>query len=231
MDPNAQLAAKLANSQRQTGYNAPPPQQQEQQTGYPPQLQAGQKPGAYPGQSQYQPYPGNNPTPSGQYAPTQQGPQYTPHHQPHFQQGPGQHGQGLGQYSQQPGQYSQQPRQYDQQPGQYDQQPGQYGQQPGQYGQQPGHYGQQSGQYGQPPGYPPPQADPQQVDVYKQLLQATIQQKSLQNMYPPNHPALDRYAQRAAGSQIKQLCDRYDIDFEIGRDLVKLALFDIIIYI
>ena len=82
MDPNAQLAAKLANSQRQAGYNAPPPQQQQQQAGYPPQLQAGQKPGAYvsflhsranlliqtkvtmhlqPGQSQYQPYPGNNP--------------------------------------------------------------------------------------------------------------------------------------------------------------------------
>ncbi|KAL8865820.1 MAG: hypothetical protein Q9198_009150, partial [Flavoplaca austrocitrina] len=211
------LAAKLADSQRQPGYNAPPPQQQQQQAGYPPQLQAGQKPGAYPGQSQYQPYPGNNPTPSGQYAPTQQGPQYTPQHQSQFQQGPGQHGQGLGEYSQQPGQYSQQSGQYDQQPGQY--------------GQQPGQYGQQSGQYGQQPGYPLPQADPQQVDVYKQLLQATIQQKSLQNMYPPNHPALDRYAQRAAASQIKQLCERSGIDFEIGRDLVKLALFDVILYI
>ncbi|KAL9032869.1 MAG: hypothetical protein Q9180_006258, partial [Flavoplaca navasiana] len=166
-------------------------------------------------------------------------------HQPQFQQGPGQHGQGLGQYSQQPGQYGQQPGQYGQQPGQYGQQPGQYGQQPGQYGQQPGQYGQQPGQYGQQPGqysqqssqygqqsgYPPPQADPQQIDVYKQLLQATVQQKSLQNMYPPNHPALDRYAQRAAASQIKQLCDRSGIDFEIGRDLVKLALFDVILYI
>ncbi|KAL8865337.1 MAG: hypothetical protein Q9198_009369 [Flavoplaca austrocitrina] len=148
-------------------------------------------------------------TPSGQYAPTQQGPQYTPQHQPQFQQGPGQHGPGLGEYSQQPGQYSQQS---------------------GQYGQQPGQYSQQSIQYGQQPGYPPAQANPQQVDAYKQLLQETVQQKSLQSIYPPNHPALDRYAQRAA-TQTDQLWKSLNIPPELGRDLVKLALFDVILYI
>ncbi|KAI4247640.1 MAG: hypothetical protein L6R42_009562, partial [Xanthoria sp. 1 TBL-2021] len=160
------LASKLAESQRQGGYNAPPPQQQ--QAGYPPQLQAGPQPGAY--------------APSGQYPPTQQGPQYPPQQQ---QQYP-----------------PQQQQQYQQGPG----------------------------QYGQQPAYQPVQANPQQVAAYKQLLQTTIQQKSLQNMIPPNHPALDRYAQRAA-SQMDQLCRRYKFLPEIGRDLVKLALFDIILYI
>ncbi|KAL9000320.1 MAG: hypothetical protein Q9169_001037 [Polycauliona sp. 2 TL-2023] len=169
------LASKLADSQRQGGYNAAPPQQQ--QGGYPPQLQAGQRPGAYPGQSQYQqpqyqPYPG-----SGSYPPSQQDPQYPPS-QP---------------------------------------------QQPQQYQQGPGQYGQQSAPQ-------PVQASPQQIAAYKQLLQTTIQQKSLQNMIPPNHPSLDKYAQRAA-SQIDQLCTKYQIQPEIGRDLVKLALFDIILYV
>ncbi|KAL8648822.1 MAG: hypothetical protein Q9226_005830 [Calogaya cf. arnoldii] len=153
------LASKLADSQRQGGYNAVPPPQQ-QQGGYPPQLQAGQNPGAY--------------ASSGQYRPTQQGPQYPPQQQQQYQPAPG--------------------------------------------------------QYGQQPAYQPVQANPQQVGAYKQLLQTTIQQKSLQNMIPPNHPALDRYAQRAVG-QIDQLCHRYKISTEIGRDLVKLALFDIILYV
>ncbi|KAL8710001.1 MAG: hypothetical protein Q9220_005272 [cf. Caloplaca sp. 1 TL-2023] len=148
------LASKLAASQSQGGYGAPP---QQQQTGYPPQLQAGQKPGVYAPQGQYPPPPQQ----SGQYPPQQY-------------QGPG--------------------------------------------------------QYGQQHGGPPPQANPQQIGAYKQLLQTTIQQKSLHNMIPPNDPRLDRYAQRAAG-QVDQLCRKWDIPLEIGQDLVKLALFDVILYI
>ncbi|KAI4206099.1 MAG: hypothetical protein LQ346_001282 [Caloplaca aetnensis] len=79
-------------------------------------------------------------------------------------------------------------------------------------------------------GAAPAQASRQQIEAYKQLLQTTIQQKSLQNMIPPNHPNLERYAQRAA-SQIDQLCARWQVPREIGQDLSKLALFDIILYI
>ncbi|KAL8907952.1 MAG: hypothetical protein Q9207_001098 [Kuettlingeria erythrocarpa] len=87
-----------------------------------------------------------------------------------------------------------------------------------------------NGQYSQQHGAPPPQASRQQIEAYKQLLQTTVQQKSLQNMIPPNHPNLERYAQRAA-SQIDQLCARWQVPREIGQDLSKLALFDIILYI
>lgn len=115
-----------------------------------------------------------------------------------------------------------------QQSGQYPQQSGQYpSQQSGQYQSQ---QQQGSGQYSQQYGAPPAQANRQQIEAYKKLLQNTIQQKSLQNMIPPNHPNLERYAQRAA-SQIDQLCARLQVPREIGQDLSKLALFDIILYI
>ncbi|KAL8680380.1 MAG: hypothetical protein Q9186_003409 [Xanthomendoza sp. 1 TL-2023] len=153
----ADLASKLAASQPQGGYGALP-QQQQQQPGYPPQLQAGQKPGAY--------------VPQGQHPPLQQASQYQWHQQ---QQ------QGHGQYAQQ--------------------------------------YGNNS-----------VQANPQQIGAYKQLLLATIQQKSLQNMIPPNHPILDKYAQRAA-IQVDQLSAQWNLPREMGQDLVKLALFDIILYV
>ncbi|KAI4127303.1 MAG: hypothetical protein LQ338_003263 [Usnochroma carphineum] len=116
-----------------------------------------------------------------------------------------------------------------QQSGQYPpQQNGQYAfQHNAQYApQQP----QGSGQYGQQYGAPPAQASRHQIEAYKQLLQTTIQQKSLQNMIPSNHPNLEKYAQRAA-SQIDQLCASWKVPREMGQDLVKLALFDIILYI
>ena len=61
-------------------------------------------------------------------------------------------------------------------------------------------------------------------------MQATIQEKRLQNMIPPNDPRLDFYAQRAAG-QVDQLCAKWRVPKEVGQDIVKLALFDIILYI
>ncbi|KAI4223535.1 MAG: hypothetical protein L6R36_005355 [Xanthoria steineri] len=155
-------------------------------------LQAGPQPGAY--------------TPSGQYPPSQQGPQYPPQQK---QQYPPQ------QQQQYPPQQKQQypPQQQQQYPPQQQQQ-----------------YQQAPGQYGQQPAYQPAQANPQQFAAYKQLLQTTIKQKSLENTFRPNPLDLDRYAQRAAG-QIDQLCTRYKIPHEIGQDLVKLALYDIILYI
>lgn len=49
-------------------------------------------------------------------------------------------------------------------------------------------------------------------------------------MIPLNDSKLDRYASVAAG-QIDQLCVKWQIQKEVAQDLVKLALFDIILYI
>lgn len=90
---------------------------------------------------------------------------------------------------------------------------------------------QQGGQqYGQQHGGPPQQASSQQIEAYKNLLRAVIQEKQLQNIIQPNDPRLDRYA-AVAPAKIDQLCARWNVPREVGQDLVKLALFDIILYI
>lgn len=61
-------------------------------------------------------------------------------------------------------------------------------------------------------------------------MMSCVQEKSLQNFYPPNSPQLDQMAQRAA-SQVDQLCQTWHVNREIGQDIVKLALFDVILYI
>jgi hypothetical protein len=106
-------------------------------------------------------------------------------------------------------------------------------------GQQQQGYPPQGGAPGYPPqaqgqqygGAPPPQqAGPAQIAGYKQSLQACIQEHQLQNFYPPNSPALDQLANKAA-AQIGPLCQRWRIPLEIGNDLVKLGLYDVVIYI
>lgn len=57
-----------------------------------------------------------------------------------------------------------------------------------------------------------------------------IQEKQLQNMIPFNDQRLDRYA-AVAPAKVQQYCNRFHIPIEVGRDLVKLALFDIVLYI
>ncbi|KAJ4362342.1 hypothetical protein N0V83_010435 [Neocucurbitaria cava] len=117
----------------------------------------------------------------------------------------------------------------------------QYGQGYGQgapYGGPPGQPPQ--GQYGAPPpqggygGGPPPlqqvQAGPAEVAAYKQLLQACVQEKGLQNFYPPNSPILEQIAQQAPG-KINQIIQRWRVAKEIANDVVKLALYDIVLYI
>ena len=52
----------------------------------------------------------------------------------------------------------------------------------------------------------------------------------MQGFYPTGDPRLDLYASRAP-AQVDQLCARWRIPPEIGRDVAKLALFDIIIFI
>jgi hypothetical protein len=61
-------------------------------------------------------------------------------------------------------------------------------------------------------------------------LQATIQEKGLHTFYPPGSPQLDQIA-RVAAQKVDILCQRWHISSEIGRDVIKLALFDIILYI
>ncbi|MCJ1396831.1 hypothetical protein MMC11_000021 [Xylographa trunciseda] len=283
------LASKLAASQGGGGFPPPPPGG-AQQGGYPPQLQPGQKPGApgaYPGQSQYQAYPGANPHFLDQVYPPHRLPrfvqivthrppqpypgqsnvqpsqppysiqstqvQYTPGKQPPYPAYNTQpvHGQGpqystqnnypstaplpppragqYGGYSQQVP-YAQPAHQYPSAP--YSPNLGYPYGQPGQYPpQQQGGYGQpagpQGGQYGAPP---PQQARPQQAGAYKQLLQGCVQENHLQTLYPPNDPRLDIYANKAT-TQVEQLCQKWRVPREVGQDVVKLALYDIIIFI
>jgi len=97
----------------------------------------------------------------------------------------------------------------------------------------------QGQQYGAPPpqggyGGPPPlqqvQAGPAEVQAYKRLLQDCIQEKGLQGFYPPNSPILDQIAQQAA-PKINQVIQRWRVQKEIANDIVKLALYDIVLYI
>jgi hypothetical protein len=60
------------------------------------------------------------------------------------------------------------------------------------------------------------------------LLQACIQEKGLQNF--PICQNLDRIAQDAP-SKINQVIQRWRIQKEIANDIVKLALYDIVLYI
>ncbi|KAK3680011.1 hypothetical protein LTR78_000388 [Recurvomyces mirabilis] len=206
------------------GYGSPAPGygQQQQQGGYsrPPPPPPGQLVSPYPGQQQQQ----YGHPPSQQY---------------------GGHGsQQQSQYGSQPP-YSQQQSPYPQQSGPPGygyggpppQQGGGYGGPPpqGQYGQQPpqgGYGGQQGGpQYG---GAPPPQGGaPQNVQGYVQQLQQAVQEKQLNAFYGPGTPGgqrLPQIAQRAA-QQVDRLCQAWRIQREIATDIVRLALYDVVIYI
>jgi diketogulonate reductase-like aldo/keto reductase len=57
-----------------------------------------------------------------------------------------------------------------------------------------------------------------------------VQEKNLQAWYPPGSPVLDQIAQRAA-QQINQVIQRWRIAKEVANDIVKLALYDIVLYI
>jgi hypothetical protein len=61
-------------------------------------------------------------------------------------------------------------------------------------------------------------------------LQECIQEKGLQSFYPPNSPILDQIAQQASG-KINQVIQRWRIPKEVASDIVKLALYDIVLYI
>lgn len=95
-------------------------------------------------------------------------------------------------------------------------------------------------QGGPPQGYPPQggqqyggastQVSAGEVSAYKTMLQQTIQEKGLQSFYPPGTPQLEQIAQIAA-QKVSSLCAEWRVNREIGQDIVKLALYDIILYI
>ncbi|CAK9783598.1 unnamed protein product [Cutaneotrichosporon oleaginosum] len=223
---------------QQPGQYGQPGQQPGQYGQQPGQQQYGQQPGQYgqqqpgqygqPGQQQPGQYgqPGQQPGQYGQQGQQSQQGQYgQPQQGQYGQQQPGQYGQPgqqQGQYGQQQGQYGQQPGQYGQQPGQYGQQQGQYGQQPGQYGQQPGaHMGGMAGGAGAG-GVSPQQLLP--------LLQQCVQDQNLQAFYPPG--SLEQIAQRVAQSgALPKIAQEWRLPMEIAMDLVKMSLFDFILYV
>jgi hypothetical protein len=114
-----------------------------------------------------------------------------------------------------------------QQGGGYQQPPAQGGYPPQQGGDGAPPPQQQQGGYGQAP---PPQAGPAQIQGYKNLLNKCIQENGLQTFYPPNSPAIDQIANKAA-TQIPGLAQRWRIDMEIAKELVQLGLYDIVIFI
>ncbi|KAE8145736.1 hypothetical protein BDV25DRAFT_62629 [Aspergillus avenaceus] len=79
---------------------------------------------------------------------------------------------------------------------------------------------------------PAPPATEQQVAAYRQLLIATIQEKNLQNFYPPEK--LDRVVQSLANdapARINNLVHEWAVPTEVATDIIKLSLFDVILYV
>ncbi|KAG2415030.1 hypothetical protein HFD88_006220 [Aspergillus terreus] len=200
--------------------SSPAPQQQGQYQAYPPSV-PGNKPVPAPS-PQPQAYPGARPSPSpapqgyppSPYSQAPPPPQGYPQAPPYGQPPPGPPSQQYGA----PGQYPPQP------PSHYPPQQAPY---PGGPGQQPG------APYGPPGGAPPSaRATDQQIGAYRQLLIATIQENQIQYFYPPDK--LDRLVQNLANeapAKINKLCHEWNVPQEVATDIIKLSLFDVVIYV
>ena len=71
---------------------------------------------------------------------------------------------------------------------------------------------------------------PGDVAGYQRELEKAIHEKQLQQFYPQGDPRVGQIAQRAA-QQVDRLCQAWRIQKEIANDIVRLALYDVIIYI
>lgn len=74
---------------------------------------------------------------------------------------------------------------------------------------------------------------PHDVAGYQKELERAIQEKQLHRFYGPGTPgaqALPQIAARAA-QQVDRLCQAWRIQKEIANDIVRLALYDVIIYV
>lgn len=107
--------------------------------------------------------------------------------------------------------------------------PGQYGAPPpGQYSNQPPYGGGPPQQhYGGPS---PPAGGPQETQAYKQALERAVNEKQLHNFFNRHPQALDSIASRAS-AKVNQICQQWRLPQEVGRDLARLGLYDIIIYV
>ncbi|RAL16095.1 putative transcription factor RfeF [Aspergillus homomorphus CBS 101889] len=87
--------------------------------------------------------------------------------------------------------------------------------------------------YGPSGGAPPPgRATEQQVAAYRQLLIATIQEKRLQSFYPPERlNALIQALSNEAPMKVNKLTHELNIPTEVAMDIMKLSLFDVILYV
>ncbi|PKY02685.1 hypothetical protein P168DRAFT_189706 [Aspergillus campestris IBT 28561] len=98
---------------------------------------------------------------------------------------------------------------------------------------QPGAPGPQGAPYGPPGGMPPaPRATEQQLGAYRQLLLATIQENNLQPFYPPAR--LDQLVQglaTEAPAKISRLVHEWRVPTEVATDIIKLSLYDVILYV
>jgi hypothetical protein len=61
-------------------------------------------------------------------------------------------------------------------------------------------------------------------------LQACIQEKGLHSFYPPGNSKVHEIAVQAA-SKVNQVIQRWRVQKEIANDIVKLALYDIVLYV
>ncbi|KAJ9091827.1 hypothetical protein QFC19_008941 [Naganishia cerealis] len=197
---------------------------------------AGSQRGTYPGSAPpgYAPPGGPPPGAPGQPAATQHG-GYAP---PPGAPAQGQYGQPQqGPYGQPQQQYGQ-PQQQQQQYGQPQQQ--QYGQpQQQQYGQpQQGQYGQQQQQpqpYGQPQqqmpqGGAPGGGNTRDARFLMTVLQQCVQDQNIQAFYPPG--SLDMIAAQVASSgALDKIANEWRMPKELATDLVKIALFDVVLYV
>ncbi|OKL59153.1 hypothetical protein UA08_05958 [Talaromyces atroroseus] len=205
-----------------------PPQQQQQQQQYP----------AAQGYSQQQPY-------------TQYGHQQQAYSRPPV--APPQYGGGAPQPYQQQQSYGQPPQSLGQQPPYAPSYPnpgasgyGAYAPQggpphpPGNYAPPPGPPPSSAPPYGggygvAPPGGPPAgagrRATPQELSAYRQLLIATIQENQLQRFYPQDRLEAVVRNLETAPDKIQQLCKEWNVPQEVAIDVIKLSLYDTVIYV
>ncbi|KAK0772291.1 hypothetical protein LTR59_015749, partial [Friedmanniomyces endolithicus] len=160
-------------------------------------------------------------------------------------------GQASSPYPNQQQPYGQPPQPYGQQQQQPYQSSSPYPPQQGGYGGPPP----QQGGYGAPPQYGAPQGQqqggyggpqggyggapmgggggPGDVQGYQRQLEQAIREKGLERFYGPGTPGAQRLPAIAAraGQQIDRLCQAWRIQREIATDIVRLALYDVVIYI
>ena len=65
---------------------------------------------------------------------------------------------------------------------------------------------------------------------YQRELERAVQEKGLTRFYPPGSRRIQAIAARAS-QQVDNLCRAWHIQKEIANDIVRLALYDVIIYI